>query len=239
MADSGNGGNAQRQSSLTCGQPSAGDSLKLCKNPAGSNTSHPGQGPCHYHERFGIRNFNFKYGKYATLPDKLLKRYEAAQEDPTLMSLRTDIALIDARLSEIVETLDTGGCRVDIEAAQAAFSDVIKQVHAGGKLSDAVDSLAILELTLDRIATERATWDEILRLLDNRRKLVDSERRWIVEMKYNITLDQMMVIVARLTLAIKTHVEDEEKRKLIGIEIGRLLQAPENYHGRSVESIDD
>jgi hypothetical protein len=55
----------------------------------------------------GIASPQFKTGRHSRdLPSQLSKRYREALTDTELLSLRDDIALIDARVTELLETLE-------------------------------------------------------------------------------------------------------------------------------------
>src|SRR3954469_9482211 len=74
---------------------------------------------------------HFKSGRYSRyLPSRLSERYHEAQADQRLLELREEIALIDARLCDLLATED---------------------------------------------------WEQIYRVIEQRRRLVDSENRRLVE----------------------------------------------------------
>jgi hypothetical protein len=57
----------------------------------------------------GSANPAYKTGRYSRLqPKGLRERFEALQEDPELLSLRSDITLVDSRIGELLDQLDPG-----------------------------------------------------------------------------------------------------------------------------------
>lgn len=62
----------------------------------------------------GARNPAYKHGRYVTsIPGRFQAKYEQAQKDPNLLSLRNEIHLIDVRLRQVLEGLSE---EVDREA---------------------------------------------------------------------------------------------------------------------------
>jgi hypothetical protein len=52
----------------------------------------------------GAASVHFKTGRYSRyLPARLLDKYEDAGTDPRLLELREDIALLDARIAQLLE----------------------------------------------------------------------------------------------------------------------------------------
>lgn len=61
------------------------------------------------HSLVGEANPAFKHGRYSRLkPRGLKERFERLQQDPELMSLRSDITLVDARIEELLDQLTPG-----------------------------------------------------------------------------------------------------------------------------------
>jgi hypothetical protein len=90
-----------------------------CRRPAV-----PGRNVCRYHGGAtprGIASPNFKHGKYSKdLPKGLIARYEQAAQDPELLALRDEIALLDARMVELMHKL--GGGEADQEVWKEIYA---------------------------------------------------------------------------------------------------------------------
>ena len=67
----------------------------------------PGREVCRLHGGAtprGIDSPHFKHGRYSkAMPDRLIEKYETARNDPDLITMRDDIALIDARIMDQLE----------------------------------------------------------------------------------------------------------------------------------------
>lgn len=60
----------------------------------------------------GIASANFRHGRYSKdLPARLAARFTEAQADPELLSLRAEIALIDARTNELLAGIGSDSVR--------------------------------------------------------------------------------------------------------------------------------
>jgi hypothetical protein len=97
------------------------DGLNVCTSvfvmPNGRCKRHGGPSPS------GAASANFKTGKSSKyLPHRLQEQYQAALEDDTLMDMTEDLAVIDARLSDLYIQLDEGGGGEIFKIAQEAFA---------------------------------------------------------------------------------------------------------------------
>lgn len=63
----------------------------------------------------------FKHGRYSRyLPERLTQAYEAAQADEALVVMRDELALVDARLAELLGNVDREGFFQQWQHAKAA-----------------------------------------------------------------------------------------------------------------------
>src|SRR5690606_19849988 len=66
-----------------------------------------------------------KHGRYSKhLPERLAGKYAEAQADERLLELRDEIALLDARLGELLGSLDAGESGALWQALKAAYADL-------------------------------------------------------------------------------------------------------------------
>lgn len=138
----------------------------------------------------GVDSPRFKTGRYSKcLPDRLVVRYEEALNDAELTRLDDEIALVDARLQDLLDRL-----RVDGEAI------------AGGR-------------------DESTAWGLILGLMEQRRKLVSTERKHLADDERFIAVESLMVLLSALLDVIRRRVPDPETQKAIADELRHLLAA--------------
>jgi hypothetical protein len=165
----------------------------------------------------------FKHGRYSKLlPARLAARYEESLADDTLLELRNEVALLDVRISEAVQRASAG------EGGQLwpELKNVLRDFLRGLTKRDSEGMrtpLQRMEQLIEQGAEETALWDEIVRLLDQRRKLVESERKRLVEMQQIITTEQAMTLLAVILDTIRRHVVDRKALGAIGADLARLV----------------
>jgi len=153
--------------------------------------------------RTGLAHPSLTAGRYSrSLPVRLAARYEESLQDPDLLSLRDEVAALDARIHEVMQGLDTG-------ESGGIWRD-LRDAHGRGES-------ATVSVLIERGATEAEAWSELLTLLEQRRRLVESERKRLVELHQVLTIDQAMDMLARVVLAVREHVTD--RTALAGIQL--------------------
>ena len=124
---------------------------------------------------------NWIDGRYSrVLPLGLVEAYRRSQDDPARLELGAEIALVDARIGELLRGIDQGTEEDD------------------------------------------ATWRVIAELIDRRRKLVESERRRLVQAEQMISAEQALALLALLVEAVHEHVHDRHALRAIVDEYTRL-----------------
>jgi hypothetical protein len=106
-------------------------------------------------------------------------------EDPELLSVRSEVALLDARLGELAATLPDEPAELD-----------------------------------------SSTWHDLLALIEQRRKLVDTERRREEVLQSNMTSNQAIAFVSCLMQAVVECVADRRERQQLAQRVEHLLSRP-------------
>lgn len=156
------------------------------------------------------------------MPTRLLALYEEAMTDPDLLNLNDEISIITARINDLLERFESGESGMLWRKLRAAAKELVTARNTGD-----ADGLAYwlneLLTLIDKGATEAARFAEIEHLLQQRRKLVDSERKRRVEMQNFITPDQVMLLAQALGRLVAQHVPDGEPRRSIIAGMQQLL----------------
>jgi hypothetical protein len=152
-----------------------------CQNPPVR-----GRGTCRMHgghQPRGIASPHWKGRGYSKdLPTRLADRYRAALADPDLIVCASEVALVDARIGEILAALPA-----------------------------------------DRSAVDRDAWELLLPLIEQRRKLAETERRRVEALSGYLTTGQAMAFVAALQTAVSELVTDRATRAELGRRVEVLL----------------
>lgn len=182
---------------------------------------------CYHHGGMslkGIAHPNFTEGYFSkAMPPMLRGAFLKAQADPDLLSLARRVALLDARLAEVLpKTAEPGG---DWRAAVQAFdkmdaAQAAKNVEgarqAWGELRAAIKGGGGAEEAL------RERWREIDRLIEGARRLIDSIQKHQVQQAQVVTLMQMNTLFTGLANLVRkefvrltAQMKDERQKKAI------------------------
>lgn len=163
----------------------------------------------------GVASVNTKLGRYSKdLPTRLAGRFQKALDDPQLGNLKAEIALLDTRIAEMVAGLDTQQHGMVWETVGDA-RNAIKAAMRSGKADQMIAAYDYLDDVINSANSDMEIWDEVVRLIEQRRKLTDSERKRQVDLEQMITAERAMLLVSALMGVIKEHVTD--KRQLAAI----------------------
>jgi hypothetical protein len=143
-----------------------------------------------------------KHGRYSKyLPTRLADRYEEAERDPNLLRLDGEIALIDVRLRTVLDGLGRGESPDLWELLQEAWAD-----YEEGQ-ANAVDRIGGI---IAQGIAEQHTWKELRSLIRDRVRLVESERKRLVELNQMITAEQAMLFMAAVVDTVRRYVSDRD-----------------------------
>lgn len=164
----------------------------------------------------------FKHGRYSkSLPARLAARYAASASDPRLLELNQEIALVDARLEDMLARVDTG----ESGAIWTGLLSAKEELLAARRANDMPGQLAALALITDLITKGHAdyrAWAEVGALLEQRRRLVESENKRRKDMQEFITSQQALTLMGAIVGIIKEHVTDRTQLNRIAHAIDAL-----------------
>ncbi len=150
----------------------------------------------------------FKSGKWSTaLSGAFARRYEEARTNPAILSLQEEIALIDTRISFLLERLETGESDGLWEQLVSAYN-LFAEAQVRGDLATMRDAFRDLGDTIQQGSTEREVWSDINGALEQRRRLVESENRREVQAGQYVQIREIMVLLALVVDIVSKHVFD-------------------------------
>jgi 23S rRNA-/tRNA-specific pseudouridylate synthase len=161
-----------------------------------------------------------RHSKY--LPVRMAAKYQEAQDDPELLSLRDEISLVDSRLLDLLARVDSGESGAlwrALRKAHRAFKGYQRDKDVG-KMHAA---FAEMEACLDAGVTDQQLWQEIGEQVELRRKLAESESKRMVALHQVITAEQAMMLVGALTGIITRYVTDKVVLTAITVDLQQLL----------------
>ena len=170
----------------------------------------------------GIASPHYKDGRYSkVLPTRLAARYSEAQRDPALLELREDVALLDARLADLIARVDTGESGALWQSLMTARKELLDAKRRSDQVDQAIALNTIVGLIAEGHADYRA-WGEVGSVLDQRRKLVESERKRLQEAQQTLTVEKAMLLIGAIGGIIKAHVHDRTTLSKISADISAL-----------------
>jgi hypothetical protein len=147
--------------------------------------------------------------------------YKAAGLDPELMSLRRDLALLDARIIDVLKRVDTGEAGSIWVKLQAAWARLGREQARGH-----VETYKLAYDDVGRLVTrgveDTAAWREIGELIDQRRKLVESEQRRLALSHEMMSRDQAMALVGQVVDILRRRIPDRDILNAIALDMQAL-----------------
>jgi len=187
-----------------------------CRNHGGKSLS----GAAHPRFRDGRRS------RY--LPKRLLAQYAEAMQDEELLSLRADIALVDSRLVDVLQHVESGeSWRLwhDLHKKWQAFT----RVYGRDETAEGV-AFAEVHALIRNGYHDWAAWQDVLALIQQRRKLVESERRAMVENQRVISVEQAAMLLALLVDSVRREVTDRTVLRRVTETYAQLVGQPPPPH---------
>lgn len=173
----------------------------------------------------GAASPHFKTGKYSTaLPQRMIAAYEAATRDPELLDLKQSVALIDARLLDLLSRVDSGESGALWSETIKAFR-ALRRAYRGGDHIETMKAFGAMEIVIDSVMQDYAAWGEIQRLLDDRRKHIETQANVALKGEKAITAEQLMAFMGAVMSLIQTTVKDKQERIQIADGMERIVNA--------------
>jgi hypothetical protein len=182
----------------------------------------------------GLAAPRLKTGRYSKfLPTRLAADYERTAHDPELLALRHELAVVDARITDLLRRVDTGEAGELWQHARTAWQTF---KHAQAEARQLLQARAAVELdgVLEQAVGDYAAWHEIIQLIEQRRKLVESEAKRLAAMQQMMTKEQAMLWLRTLVAILKRHIADRETLQKISLDLNALVshRSEEGGEGR-------
>jgi hypothetical protein len=171
----------------------------------------------------GMASPQFKTGRYSKyLPARLAGKYQDALADKHLLELRFEVALVDTRLAELIERVGAGESKDLWHTLKATNAELNVAIRSKDTAKMALAVRKIGEL-IDQGIGDHQAWVDVFDVIEQRRKLVESERKRLVEMQQMITSERAMLLIAALVDVVRNHVTDRDILAAISADVGKLI----------------
>lgn len=175
-----------------------------------------------------------RHGRYDPyLPERLLERFEAAETDPDILSVRGEMALMTVRIQDVIDRLDQG----ESGELWSRLREMTAQYRAEQDLSVKAQILADIFQAIYRGAEEYLGWQEVQRLAESRRRLSETEQKRMVQLRQYMTAEQAMYLTSSLADIVVRNVTDPVALDRIRREFAGILTSTHPAALRA-ESID-
>ena len=169
----------------------------------------------------GVNHPSFLHGRYSKdIPVRLAARAEEVENDPRILNLRGEIGITEARLVDLLKRVDSGESGEAWKMAKNALDDFRKasREHDTVKAAEAMNELSQV---VSRGLSDYAAWHEVGRQLDRKQRLVESERKYLIEQKQSLSLPDAMLLIQAIAAAALRTITDKE---ILGAFYGELRQ---------------
>lgn len=184
-----------------------------CKGPAmlGSPNQkcrmHGGDGS----HSIGVADHSFKSGRYSRyLPTQLDQLYREALSNPELIEMGDHIALLEARMQEMLATSSAGDPVPKWSDIAEVFAEVT-MVVLGGEHSKVTAALERMQKVIDGGMKWDTTWNQIGGIMEQLRKLTDTEVKRKKELNQMVPVERVVAMMAAVASAVKRNVKDPEQ----------------------------
>ena len=168
-----------------------------------------------------------RYYKY--LPARIADAYLRTLSDEDILSSRDSIALVDARVADLLKIVNSGesGKLWNI-LRETTFE--LKQAQLAGDKDGARGLLAKLLNLIEAGYNDYLAWREVFDLIESRRKLTESEQKRLISLQQVFTADQGIKLIRFILIIIRKHVKDPAILQAISDDISEKLATTLNPH---------
>jgi len=163
-----------------------------------------------------------KYERF--LPKRLTQKYLESVNDPEIIALNDDIALVETRIKQLIDNIDKDEPPVVWADAYEAFLEFSRFRRLGDK-EEADKAFYVLEDMFEHNTKERESWDEIFVRLEQRVKFAVDERKRRMDMKSLMDAEEAMDMASNLLAAVHAGAEevltDDKQIKQLYLAIGQ------------------
>jgi hypothetical protein len=181
------------------------------------------------HAKRGVEHHAFAGRGYAKdIPNRIMDRWDAARQDPELISLHSEIALVDSRIGDLFRKLRENETDVALTVIKAALDEMATHLD-NDKPEDARGALERAKMAIESVLGEQTTWQEIYELIDLRRRSVNTELKRVQMLEGTLTQAQAQTLYLGIALVIAQEIPDgmititgAELKSIIGRRIGNM-----------------
>jgi hypothetical protein len=165
-----------------------------------------------------------RYSKY--MPARLSERYTIALADEKMLEQREEIALLGTRLQELLSQLTDMSQRDALWQKLGKLWGELMTAAREGKKEKQQETANEIEALINGAPNDTAVWLEIQEVIEQRRKVVESERKRMVEAQEFVSVEQAMMVAHFLMDSINKHVSNNDEKRAIQADLIAVYGRP-------------
>jgi hypothetical protein len=171
----------------------------------------------------GAMSRSFKHGLYSKyMKLQLAERLLETAEDPELLSLRQDVALVTDRIGDLLDRVQSGESGAAWRLLKRHWTD-FRRFRTAGNVAKMQEALELLAEPLERGFADHAAWEELGLQLDRRARLAEQEQRRMEKMQATLTVEEAMGLLGTVLDVLRRHVTDQAVLDAIGADLEQLV----------------
>ena len=192
----------------------------ICKR-----TPTEGRNRCNLHGGKSLRGMqspHFVTGRYSKdVFGHLVARYEQAVNDPELLAMRDEIALLQVRIADVLKSLNIGESREIWIDLKKEYDKLRKAIVKGDK-SSITDSIVRIGSIIDKANDYHNRWDEVMKAMTVKSQLVDKEQKRLTAMSQMISAEEAMKMMVAVVKVVQENVTDRDTLQAIASSIQQI-----------------
>jgi len=214
-------------------------SKERCKGPAvvGSRTQ-----KCRMHggkSLVGAANPSFKHGRFsAYLPANIQQLYDEALSNPDLLEMSDHIALLEARISEILGIL----AEEEVVPRWSTLTELFAELEPHLLSGDAErrdSAIGRIHELMDAGKKFDRSWDNVQDSMEQLRKMADTEIKRRKELNLMVPIERVMVLMSAVATAVKRHAKDPAVIQAVYSEIEAMRTGDTSADSRGVQRVSE
>jgi hypothetical protein len=161
------------------------------------------------------------------MPADMSDRYERSLQDTELLNLRRDLAMMEARIHDLMDTVNQGestGAWNELRLCGERFTTL----WGRREMERAQEQLMTMLEIIEHGSTRANGWDELQRTIELRRRLSETETKRLQALKQFVTAERAVTLVEDVIEVIRRHVHDPEARRNCVRDLKRLIVTTDN-----------
>jgi hypothetical protein len=192
-----------------------------CNQPALEN------GRCKFHggkSPRGAANGMWKGERYVpSLPGGLMAAYEEAVSDPELLNITDEIALVQSRIHQLLEKLESQESFTRIKEIKTEWGNYKRALKREDTVA-AGEAMRKLNHYIGEADHEYLVWEDLYKALGMRARLTKQEQKRRMEMHTLISTEEAISFVTEVMLVVKEHVTEDKVKAEIYNDVMKILE---------------